>query len=98
MLDLDFEWDEQKNARNRREHRISFEEAKTVLYDERALLIPDPDHSEDEERFILLGLSGALRTLLVSHCYRQRGDVIRIISARRADAQERKQYNIRWTQ
>ena len=69
-----------------------------MFYDEHALLIPDPDHSEDEERFILIGLSGALRTLLVSHCYRKRGDVIRIISARRANPQERKQYYSRWTQ
>jgi uncharacterized DUF497 family protein len=98
VADLGFEWDEWKNARNRREHGVSFEEAKTAFYDEHALLIPDPDHSEDEERFILVGLSGALRTLLVSHCYRKGGDVIRIISARRADPQERKQYYIRWTQ
>jgi uncharacterized DUF497 family protein len=98
VVELRFEWDNRKNARNRREHGVSFEEAKTVFYDEHALLIPDPDHSEDEERFILIGLSGALQTLLVNHCYRKRGDVIRIISARRADPQERKQYYVRWTQ
>ena len=98
MADLRFEWDDGKNTRNRREHGVSFEEAKTVFYDEHALLISDPDHSEHEDRFILLGLSGTLRTLLVSHCYGQRGDVIRIISARRADPQERKQYYVRWTQ
>ena len=98
MVELRFEWDDSKNARNKREHGVSFEEAKTVFYDEKALLIPDPDHSEHEDRFILLGLCGTLRTLLISHCYRQRGDVIRIISARRANPQERKQYYSRWTQ
>lgn len=68
-----------------------------VFFDEQALLIADPDHSEQEERFILLGLSSALRTLLVCHCYRREGDVIRLISARRADRQEREEYQNRWT-
>lgn len=95
---LRFEWDDSKDAQNRRKHGISFEEAQTVFFDEKALLIADPDHSEQEERFILLGLSNALRTLVVCHCYRQEGDVIRLISARRADRQEREQYEKRWTQ
>ena len=92
-----FEWDERKNAQNTRKHGISFEEAQTVFFDEQALLIADPDHSETEERFILLGLSGALRTLAVCHCYRLQGGVIRLISARRADPQEREEYEKRWT-
>ncbi len=95
---LRFEWDERKNAQNRRKHGISFEEAQTVFFDEQALLIADPDHSDQEERFILLGLSSALRTLVVCHAYREERDVIRLISARRADRQERNEYQNRWTQ
>lgn len=95
---LRFESDERKNVQNRRKHGISFEEAQTVFYDEQALLIADPDHSDQEERFILLGLSSALRTLVVCHAYREEGDVIRLISARRADRQERNEYENRWTQ
>jgi hypothetical protein len=98
MTVLRFEWDDRKNAQNRRKHGISFEEAQTVFFDELALLIADPDHSEREERFILLGLSSAPRTLVVRHCYRQEGDVIRLISSRRADRQEREKYQNRWTQ
>ncbi len=94
---LRFEWDDRKDSQNWRKHRISFEEAQTVFFDEQALLIADPDHSEEEERFILLGLSSTLRTLVVCHCYRQEGDVIRLISARRADPQEREEYENRWT-
>src|ERR1035438_5831703 len=93
-----FEWDDRKDTRNRRKHGISFEEAQTVFFDDQALLIADPDHSKQEERFILLGLSSALRTLVVCHCYRQEGEVIRLISARRADRQEREKYENRWTQ
>jgi hypothetical protein len=94
---LRFDWDDRKNALNNRKHGISFEEAQTVFFDEQALLIADPDHSEQEERFILLGLRNALRTLVVCHCYRQEGDVIRLISARRVDPQERGAYASRWT-
>ena len=90
---LSFEWDENKNRINKAKHKVSLEEAKTVFYDEKALLIPDPDHSEDEERFILLGFSAKARLLLVCHCYRKAETVIRIISARKADAQEAEQYN-----
>ncbi len=97
MAALRFEWDDRKNAQNRRKHGVSFEEAETVFFDEHALLMVDPDHSEHEERFILLGLSSALRTLVVCHCYRREGDVVRLISARRADRQEREQYDVRWT-
>jgi uncharacterized DUF497 family protein len=98
MAVLRFEWDDRKNTQNRRKHGISFEEAQAVFFDEQALLIADPDHSGHPERFILLGLSNALRTLVVCHCYRREGDVIRLISARRADRQERERYEIRWTQ
>ena len=94
---LRFEWDDRKNAQNKRKHGVSFEEAQTVFLDEQALLIADPDHSELEERFVLLGLSSALQTLVVCHCYRREGDVIRLISARRADRQERMVYENRWT-
>ena len=71
MPQLRFEWDEHKDAANRRKHRISFEEAKTVFSDDHALLLPDPDHSVQEDRFVLLGASSTLRTLVVCHCYRQ---------------------------
>jgi len=95
---LRFEWDDRKNAQNRRKHGVPFEEAQTVFFDDHALLIPDPDHSEMEDRFILLGLSSKLRTLLICHCSPGQRDVIRIISARRADRQEREQYEVRFTQ
>ena len=97
MAPLRFEWNDRKNAQNRRKHGVSFEEAKTVFFDEHALLLAGPDHSEHEERFILLGFSSAQRTLVVGHCYRRQGDVVRLISARRADRQERAQYEVRWT-
>lgn len=71
---------------------MSFDEAKSVFVDERAKLIDDPDHSEDEGRFVLLGLSSALRLLLVCHCYRSESNVIRIISARKATAKETESY------
>ena len=92
MSALRFEWDERKAAANQHRHRVSFEEARTVFFDERARLIDDPDHSKDEERFILLGLSSTLRLLLVCHCYRSDDDVIRIISARKATPREAKSY------
>ena len=89
---LQFDWDSRKAAANLRKHGVSFEEAKTVFYDEHARLIDDPDHSEEEERFVLLGLSGALRMLIVCHCYRSTGAVIRIISARKATPAESRFY------
>jgi uncharacterized protein len=92
MSNLRFEWDERKSVANARKHGVSFEEAKSVFVDERAKLIDDPDHSDDEDRFVLLGLSGALRLLLVCHCYRLDGNAIRIISARKASAHESKSY------
>ena len=87
-----FEWDENKNRSNKKKHKISFEEAETVFYDDNARLIPDPDHSEDEDRFILLGLSNKVRMLVVVHTYRESDETIRIISARKATRNEAKFY------
>lgn len=97
MADIRFEWDSAKAASNLRKHAVSFGEARTVFEDEEALLRADPDHSVSEERFVLLGLSSALRMLVVVHCEYEKRDVIRIISARRADRQERSEYAARRT-
>ncbi len=85
---LQFEWDENKNAINKIKHHISFEEAETVFYDDLALMIDDPDHSQDEDRFIILGMSSKANLLIVCHCYRASDTVIRIISARKATKTE----------
>lgn len=92
METIKFEWDENKNQINQIKHKISFEEAKTVFYDEEALVIDDPEHSEEEERFIILGFSDKTNLLVVCHCYRESDTVIRLISARRATKTEAKQY------
>jgi hypothetical protein len=92
MSELRFEWHSSKAATNARKHGIGFDEARSVFADENAKLIADPDHSQDEERFILLGLSASLRLLVVCHCYRGKDNVIRIISARKATANEAKHY------
>jgi uncharacterized DUF497 family protein len=92
---LRFEWDQRKAAANLRKHGVSFDEARTAFFDESALLRPDGDHSDDEARFLLLGLSGRLRILVVCHCYRQGDEVIRLISARKANTLERHQYEDR---
>jgi len=89
---LKFEWDSKKAAANVRKHGVSFEDAQTVFADEDAKLIDDPDHSDEEDRFVLLGLSSSLKTLVVCHCYRSEGNVIRIISARKAGSHERNSY------
>jgi len=91
MSSLSFEWDEKKDASNSKKHGVSFEEAKSVFTDQFARLISDPDHSDDEDRFILLGTSIHSRLLVVCHCIRV-NDSIRIISARKADKQEREIY------
>lgn len=98
MASLRFEWDERKNRLNRRRHGVAFDEAKTAFADENGMLIDDPEHSAAEERFILLGLSADPRLLVVCHCYRHDGDVIRIISARRANRKERGIYATSWSQ
>ena len=92
MKSIKFEWDEHKNATNKQKHKISFEEARTVFYDEAARVIADPEHSGDEERFVILGLSRKAKLLVVCHCYRASETVIRIISARKATKTEMKQY------
>lgn len=92
MSSIRFEWDPRKAEANLRKHGVSFEDARSVFGDDNALLIEDPDHSDDEDRFILLGLSQSLRLLVVVHCYREADRVIRIISARKADAEERSSY------
>lgn len=94
MMDLVFEWDEGKDRANRKKHGISFEEARSAFLDESARVISDPEHSNAEDRFVLLGLSASLRILVVCHCYREEESVIRIISARKADREEQRQY--RW--
>ena len=92
MADLSFSWDPRKARTNHEKHGVSFEEAQTVFFDEHAVLIDDPDGSVAEDRFLILGLSAALRLLTVCHCLRGDGDEIRIINARRADKFERRQY------
>ncbi len=96
MPDFRFEWDSRKEAQNRRKHRVSFAEAETVFADEHALLINDPDHSIEEDRFLLLGVGARLRVLVVAHTYREAEAVVRIISARKATRRERDIYNRRW--
>jgi uncharacterized DUF497 family protein len=92
MSDLKFEWDERKNRENQRKHGVSFEEARSVFFDQQAIEFYDDEHAEMEDRFLLLGVSGRLRILLVCHCLRNGGDVIRIISARRATKNEERDY------
>ena len=92
MSTLHFEWDGHKASVHAKKHAVTFEEARSVFADERARLIDDPDHSEDEDRFVLLGLSSSLRLLLVCHCYREDGHTIRIISARKATRGETNSY------
>jgi len=96
VADLRFDWDPAKEQANRRKHKVSFQEAESVFADERARLLDDPDHSEAEDRFVLLGLSSRFRVLVVVHTYRGNEDVIRIISARRATRTERAYYDARW--
>ena len=92
MSEMRFAWDEAKVVENIRKHGVSFEEGATVFSDENARLKADPDHSQQEDRFILLGFSAKLRLLIVCHAYRENDEVIRIISARKATRNERKQY------
>ena len=87
-----FEWDENKNQINISKQGISFSEASTVFYDERAILFDDPDHSEDEERFLILGMSEAANLCIVCHCYRENESKIRLISARKATKKEGERY------
>ena len=92
MNDITIEWDEAKNKVNSQKHGISFEEAESVFFDEYALLIADPDHSENEDRFVLLGLSAKLRLLLDCHCFEVDDGLIRVISCRKAKRKEMSLY------
>ncbi|MBF0258440.1 MAG: BrnT family toxin [Desulfamplus sp.] len=92
MNDIVFTWDDSKNITNRGKHGVSFEEAQAVFFDEQAIEFDDPDHSETEERFIIIGLSQKLRILVVCHCFRNNESEIRIISARKATKKEQKFY------
>ena len=92
MGNIQFAWDRRKARSNLVNHGVSFKEAQTVFLDESARLIDDPDHSGEEERFVPLGYSFRARCLIVSHCYRESDSVIRLISARRATAQEEEVY------
>lgn len=91
-MTLRFEWNTAKAASNRRKHGVTFEEARSVFLDEDALLIADPEHSGDEDRFVLLGMSSQLRVLVVVHAYRDEDGTIRLISARKADRSETGMY------
>lgn len=90
MADLRFDWDPKTAASNEKKHGITFREAQSVFSDEDALVIPDPDHSQVKERCIILGMSSQVRVLVVVHCFRAEGSVIRIVSARRARTTEQK--------
>ena len=92
MDEIEFSWDARKARQNLRKHKVSFEEAATVFYDESAIEFFDTSHSTGEERFLMLGLSGRLRTMVVSYCLRKEGSEIRIISARKATKREEKAY------
>jgi uncharacterized DUF497 family protein len=92
MEAIRFEWDAKKNKANIAKHKISFEEAKTVFYDNNARVISDPEHSQDEDRFVILGNSASLKLLVVCHCYRAPAETIRIISARKATKKESEYY------
>jgi hypothetical protein len=92
MTEIRFEWDERNNRENIRKHKVSFEDARTVFYDENAIRYFDPDHSEKEERFLMLGMSFTLRVLVVCHCFRATDSTIRIISARKANKREQADY------
>jgi uncharacterized protein len=92
MKNITFDWDASKALSNKKKHGISFEEDKSTFFDENALVIHDSEHSDDEERFVLLGLSTVVRLLVVYHCYRKQDSVIRIISARKATKKESIQY------
>lgn len=92
MSQLYFEWDPDKAVTNAAKHGVRFDEAKTVFYDDEALVVSDPDHSETEDRFIIMGAGSDLRVLIVIHCFRQSGSSIRIISARKAGSKEQKPY------
>ena len=89
---ISFSWDDRKIEANKKKHGVSFDEAKTVFYDENAIRYFDPDHSDDEDRFLMVGVSQKLRILIVCHCFREEDSVVRIISARKATKGEEDVY------
>ena len=93
MDNIRFQWDPNKNQANIKKHKISFEEAKSVFFDENARVIPDTEHSTNEERFIILVISIKLKLLIVVHTYKENDEIIRIISARKATKSESKYYH-----
>ena len=97
MSKLSFEWDSKKNIFNIKKHKISFEEAETVFLDENAAIAYDPDHSINEDRFIIIGFSLLGRLILACFCERENSNTIRIISARKLTKKEIKEFNRRWT-
>jgi uncharacterized DUF497 family protein len=92
MRKLTFDWDKNKALSNQKKHKVSFQEAKSIFYDQNARLIHDPEHSLSEDRYILLGMSSSLRLLIVCHCYQENEQVIRLISARLANSREHQEY------
>jgi uncharacterized DUF497 family protein len=92
MDEIEFSWDARKAANNLQRHKVSFEEASTVFFDEKAIEFFDPDHSKGEDRFLMLGLSWRFRLLVISCCLRKKGSEIRIISARKATKKETQVY------
>lgn len=92
MSELSFIWDPMKEKANLKKHGVSFQEATTAFFDDQAIQFFDPDHSDDEDRFILLGISFKLRVLVVCHCFRESEEVVRLISARKADNSEEAEY------
>ena len=96
MDELKFQWDENKNDINKKKHGLSFETAREVFFDDAAILFDDPDHSDYEERFLIIGMIRSSKICIVSHCYREPGNVIRIISAREATKAEKKIYREGW--
>jgi uncharacterized DUF497 family protein len=92
MDELSFRWDPKKEKLNVKNHGVSFSEATTAFYDEQAIQFFDPDHSEEEDRFILMGFSFKLRVLVVCHCYRESEEIVRLISARKANTNEEQEY------
>lgn len=96
MEAIKFEWDENKNTINKRKHQISFEEAKTEFFDDNAILFDDPEHSLGEERFLIIGVTATEKICIISHCYRDKDNIIRIISARKATKNEKQTYLEGW--
>ena len=96
MKEIEFNWDENKNEINKKKHGLSFEEAVEVFEDENAILFDDPDHSLDEDRFLIIGAIRSTKIYIVSHCYRDNDNVIRLISAREATKNEKRIYQEGW--